>query len=74
MRSQIEGSVVGHDCEGVMYPVGIWEGTLTGSWWHKPKCCQLAVDKLVSIQGIANSNNLALQANYVADAVDTLVS
>jgi len=51
--------------------VGIWEGTLTGSWWHEPEYWWLVSDKLVFIPGIANSNDVAMQAHYLDDVVNT---
>jgi hypothetical protein len=34
--SQIDGSVIGRNHYTVMYLVGVWEGTLSGSGWHEP--------------------------------------
>jgi len=48
--SQIKYSVIYRDCLTMMYPVGIWEVTLTGSWWHQPIHWELAADKFVSIR------------------------
>jgi len=71
MRSHIKRSGIYHDCETVTYPVGIWEGTLTCSWWQEPICWYLAADKLLSIQGIADSKCVAIRAHFLDDIVNT---
>jgi len=54
-----------------MYLVGIWEGTLSGSWWHEPICWKLASDKLVFMRGITNCVYVVMRAPYLDDVVNS---
>jgi len=68
--SQIKSSVIWRKHLTVTYPVGIWAGTLTGSWWPEPISWSLDSDTLVCIRGLAISNSVALRADYLNNIVN----